>query len=284
MSLVVGTQRPPHIIRIDQRPAVHRQVGHGATHLFQPLACVQHRMMLNRRGDEVIARLHQAKQRQVVALGAAAGEDDLRRTAVQQLGNLLARVLHRRARLLSLLMNGRRVAELLEEVGTHGLKHFGKKRSGGVVVEVDPMHFWLYSNGLIRFGAEKRRFGEEAAAPWLSPIALSELAMEIVHFPSASDFRKWLTLNHDKFRELWVGFYKKKSGNAGISYQEAVDEALCFGWIDGLKKAVDDVSYTHRFTPRKPNSFWSAVNIKRVGELKAVWTHDGARTEGVCRA
>ena len=113
----------------------------------------------------MIARLHQAKQRQVVALGAAAGEDDLRRTAVQQLGNLLARVLHGGARLLSLLMNGRRVAELLEEVGAHGLKHFGKKRSGGVVVEVDPMHFWLYSNGLVRFGAGKRRFGEEAASP-----------------------------------------------------------------------------------------------------------------------
>src|ERR1039458_7137616 len=93
--------------------------------------------MLDGRGDDVIARLHQAKQRQVVALGAAAGEDDLRRTAVQQLRNLLARMLHRRARLLSLLMNGRCVSELLEEVGTHGLKDFGKKRSGGVVVEVD---------------------------------------------------------------------------------------------------------------------------------------------------
>jgi uncharacterized protein YdeI (YjbR/CyaY-like superfamily) len=92
--------------------------------------------------------------------------------------------------------------------------------------------------------------------------------MEIVHFQSAADFREWLTLNHGKARELWVGFYKKKSGMVGISYQEAVDEALCFGWIDGLKKAVDDVSYTHRFTPRKPKSFWSAVNIKRVGELK----------------
>src|ERR1039457_987331 len=85
--------------------------------------------MLHGRGDDVIARLHQAKQRQIVALGAAAGEDDLRRTAVQQLGNLLARVLHGGARLLSLLMNGRRVAKLLEEVGTHGLKHFGDRKS-----------------------------------------------------------------------------------------------------------------------------------------------------------
>src|ERR1019366_2797505 len=117
--------------------------------------------MLDGRGDDVIARLQQAKQRQVVALGAAAGEDDLRRTAVQQLRNLLARVLHSGARLLSLLMNGRGVAELLEEVGTHGLKHFRKKRSGGVVVEVDPMHFWLYSNGLVRFGVGKWGFGQE---------------------------------------------------------------------------------------------------------------------------
>jgi uncharacterized protein YdeI (YjbR/CyaY-like superfamily) len=91
--------------------------------------------------------------------------------------------------------------------------------------------------------------------------------MKIVFFQSASDFREWLLSNHDKVRELWVGFYKKKSGKIGISYPEAVDEALCFGWIDGIKKAVDDVSYTNRFTPRKPKSFWSAVNIKRVREL-----------------
>jgi uncharacterized protein YdeI (YjbR/CyaY-like superfamily) len=94
--------------------------------------------------------------------------------------------------------------------------------------------------------------------------------MKIKFFQSASDFRKWLASNHGKVRELWAGFYKKKSGKVGISYPEAVDEALCFGWIDGLKKAVDDVSYTHRFTPRRLKSFWSAVNIKRVGELKRV--------------
>jgi len=92
--------------------------------------------------------------------------------------------------------------------------------------------------------------------------------MKPTFFRSESDFREWLTLNHDKVQELWVGLYKKKSGKVGISYQEAVDEALCFGWIDGLKKAVDDVSYTHRFTPRKRRSFWSAVNIKRGAELK----------------
>ncbi|MGA3055284.1 MAG: YdeI/OmpD-associated family protein [Candidatus Korobacteraceae bacterium] len=92
--------------------------------------------------------------------------------------------------------------------------------------------------------------------------------MKIAFFQSASDFREWLASNHGKAHEAWVGFYKKNSGKGGISYQEAVDEALCFGWIDGLKKAVDDVSYTHRFTPRKPKSFWSAVNIKRIAELK----------------
>jgi uncharacterized protein YdeI (YjbR/CyaY-like superfamily) len=92
--------------------------------------------------------------------------------------------------------------------------------------------------------------------------------MKIELFRSSSEFREWLALNHDKVFELWVGFYKKNSGRAGISYREAVDEALCFGWIDGIKKAVDDVSYTHRFTPRKPKSFWSMVNIRRVAELK----------------
>jgi uncharacterized protein YdeI (YjbR/CyaY-like superfamily) len=92
--------------------------------------------------------------------------------------------------------------------------------------------------------------------------------MKITFFRSASIFRDWLASNHHKIQELWVGFYKKKSGKDGISYPEAVDEVLCFGWIDGIKKAVDDVSYTHRFTPRKPKSIWSAVNIKRVGELK----------------
>ena len=96
--------------------------------------------MLYRRGDDVIVRLHQAKQRQVVAFGAAAGENDLRGTAVQQLGNLLTRVLDRGARLLSLLVDGRRVAEPLEEVRTHRLKHLGQKRRRGVVVEIDAVH------------------------------------------------------------------------------------------------------------------------------------------------
>ena len=95
-----------------------------------------------------------------------------------------------------------------------------------------------------------------------------DLAMQIKLFRSSSEFREWLASNHDRVPELWVGFYKKNSGKVGISYREAVDEALCFGWIDGIKKAVDDVSYTHRFTPRKPKSFWSMVNIERARDLK----------------
>jgi uncharacterized protein YdeI (YjbR/CyaY-like superfamily) len=91
--------------------------------------------------------------------------------------------------------------------------------------------------------------------------------MELKYFKSSSEFRKWLEKNHSKAAELWVGFYKVNSNIKSISYKESVDQALCFGWIDGIKKKVDELSYTHRFTPRKSKSNWSAVNIKRVGEL-----------------
>lgn len=91
--------------------------------------------------------------------------------------------------------------------------------------------------------------------------------MEVVFFKSPSELRQWLEENHDTVKELWVGFYKKSSGQAGITYAEALDEALCFGWIDGIRKSVDEISYTNRFTPRKQGSIWSMVNIKRAGEL-----------------
>lgn len=91
--------------------------------------------------------------------------------------------------------------------------------------------------------------------------------MDLKYFKSSSEFRKWLEKNHSKAAELWVGFYKINSNLKGISYKEAVDQALCFGWIDGIKKKVDELSYTHRFTPRKSKSNWSSTNIKRVGEL-----------------
>ena len=77
-----------------------------------------------------------------------------------------------------------------------------------------------------------------------------------------------MEVNHARLSEIWVGFFKKDSGKGGLTYAEAVDEALCFGWIDGLKKRVDELSYTHRFTPRKPKSNWSRINIQHVERLK----------------
>jgi uncharacterized protein YdeI (YjbR/CyaY-like superfamily) len=92
--------------------------------------------------------------------------------------------------------------------------------------------------------------------------------MNPVYFKTATEFRAWLTEHHGTAKELWVGFYKKDSGLKGISYTEAVDEALCFGWIDGVKKRVDERSYTHRFSPRRPRSVWSRANFRRVETLR----------------
>jgi uncharacterized protein YdeI (YjbR/CyaY-like superfamily) len=86
-------------------------------------------------------------------------------------------------------------------------------------------------------------------------------------FRTADSFRRWLERNHDAAQELWVGFYKKGSGKPSITYPEAVDEALCFGWIDGVRRSLDEDSYVNRFTPRTKTSSWSAVNIKRAKEL-----------------
>ena len=94
--------------------------------------------------------------------------------------------------------------------------------------------------------------------------------MEVQFFDSAADFRAWLLAHHESAVELWVGFYRKDSGKSGTTYPEAVDQALCFGWIDGVRRSVDSTSYANRFTPRKASSNWSAVNVKRVGELSAL--------------
>ncbi len=91
--------------------------------------------------------------------------------------------------------------------------------------------------------------------------------MQIIFFKSSKDFRKWLQKKSHSGRELWVGYYKKNSGQPSITWPESVDEALCFGWIDGIRKSLDDLSYTIRFTPRKPNSIWSTINIKRAQKL-----------------
>jgi len=91
--------------------------------------------------------------------------------------------------------------------------------------------------------------------------------MKVVYFSSSSEFRGWLESKHQKKIELWVGFHKKSSGKPSVTYSEALDQALCFGWIDGVRKSVTADAYTVRFTPRKPRSQWSAVNIARVQKL-----------------
>lgn len=91
--------------------------------------------------------------------------------------------------------------------------------------------------------------------------------MEPVFFESAAAFRAWLHNNHEHATELWVAYYKKGSGKAGITWAESVDQALCYGWIDSVRKSLDTDSYANRFTPRKRNSVWSAVNLRRVQEL-----------------
>ena len=90
---------------------------------------------------------------------------------------------------------------------------------------------------------------------------------EPTFFATPADFRAWLEEHHETASELWVGFHKKGSGLPSITWPEAVDEALCVGWIDGIRKSVDDLSYMIRFTPRKARSTWSAVNLRRVEEL-----------------
>ena len=93
--------------------------------------------------------------------------------------------------------------------------------------------------------------------------------MDPIFFETAGDFRAWLEEHHADTPELWVGFYKKGTGRPSLTWPEAVDQALCFGWIDGIRKKLDDTSYVNRFTPRKPNSIWSTVNIRHVERLTA---------------
>ena len=91
--------------------------------------------------------------------------------------------------------------------------------------------------------------------------------MSATFFATPPDFRRWLEKNHDKATELLVGFHKKGSGKASITWPESVDEALCFGWIDGVRRSIDEESYSIRFTPRRARSIWSNVNTKRFAEL-----------------
>jgi uncharacterized protein YdeI (YjbR/CyaY-like superfamily) len=91
--------------------------------------------------------------------------------------------------------------------------------------------------------------------------------MSHTFFPTQADFRKWLAENHDKETELLVGYYKVNSGKPSMTWPESVDQALCFGWIDGIRRSIDEESYSVRFTPRRPDSIWSAVNVNKVEAL-----------------
>jgi uncharacterized protein YdeI (YjbR/CyaY-like superfamily) len=89
-----------------------------------------------------------------------------------------------------------------------------------------------------------------------------------IFFASPAEFRDWLEEHHATEREVFVGYHKKATGRPSLSWSEAVDEALCVGWIDGVVRRIDDTSHAQRFTPRKPSSNWSAVNIEKVAKLR----------------
>ncbi|HEV8590997.1 MAG TPA: hypothetical protein VGQ55_02765 [Pyrinomonadaceae bacterium] len=91
--------------------------------------------------------------------------------------------------------------------------------------------------------------------------------MEPKFFSSQNEFRKWLEKNHETAKEVLVGFWKVGTGKPSMTWGESVDQALCFGWIDGIRRSLGDEAYTIRFTPRKPTSIWSAINIKKVAQL-----------------
>ena len=93
--------------------------------------------------------------------------------------------------------------------------------------------------------------------------------MSPTYFPSDADFRRWLAANHQTSPELLVGFWKKSTGKPSIDWPQARDQALCFGWIDGIRKSLGEDAYTIRFTPRRKGSIWSNVNVERFNALKA---------------
>src|SRR5882762_5555491 len=100
---------------------------------------------------------------------------------------------------------------------------------------------------------------------WL--LCCHEGTVQIKIFNSSAEFREWLEKNHDCVAELWLGMYNQRTDSKSITYREALDEALCFGWIDGVRKSLNPTTYEQRFTPRQPKSYWSAVNLRRWNEL-----------------
>ena len=89
-----------------------------------------------------------------------------------------------------------------------------------------------------------------------------------IYFKNSEALRSWFEKNYQKENTVWIGFYKKDTGLESITWTESVDQALCFGWIDGIRKKVDEKSYKIRFTPRNPRSHWSAVNLEKIKQLK----------------
>ena len=94
--------------------------------------------------------------------------------------------------------------------------------------------------------------------------------MDPIFFVSSLEWRAWLERNHASAAELWVGFYKRGTGRPSITWPESVDQALCFGWIDGVRRSLGEESYVIRFTPRRADSTWSRINLKRIAELEAL--------------
>lgn len=92
---------------------------------------------------------------------------------------------------------------------------------------------------------------------------------EATFFPNPAAFRRWLAAHHDTTAELWVGYHRKATGKPSMTWPESVAEALCYGWIDGIRRKLDDTRYRIRFTPRRPRSIWSAVNVQMARELIA---------------
>jgi uncharacterized protein YdeI (YjbR/CyaY-like superfamily) len=97
----------------------------------------------------------------------------------------------------------------------------------------------------------------------------SQGVSRLLYFASRAEWRRWLAENHGEAKEVWVGHWKIFTGKPTVSYDEAVEEALCFGWVDGKKKSVDAERYAYRYTPRSPQSSWSALNIDRAKRLMA---------------
>jgi len=115
----------------------------------------------------------------------------------------------------------------------------------------------------------RQGYGGQAPAPVarVKPRSAADSAAGVRFFKTPADLRKWFATHHATADAVWVGFYRKGSGQPSITWPESVDEALCVGWIDGIRKSIDATRYKIRFTPRRRGSIWSAVNIARVAVL-----------------